>query len=95
MIRHAEIPDGVLRGRIRKKEINFGGNKKLKIYGLLSCASGKVMKRENRVFFISEKEAQEKGYRPCGHCMRNEFRKWKQDAPLTIRRFEFKIGDPN
>jgi len=35
------------------------------------------MKIENRVFFISEKEALDNGYRPCGHCMKSEYQKWK------------------
>jgi methylphosphotriester-DNA--protein-cysteine methyltransferase len=51
--------------------VQFGGNKRLKIYGTLSCGSGKRMKIENRVFFESEAEAMDAGYRPCGNCMRN------------------------
>jgi methylphosphotriester-DNA--protein-cysteine methyltransferase len=35
------------------------------------------MKRENRVFFSSEKTAIANGYRPCGHCMRAAYKKWK------------------
>ncbi|MCE6992186.1 hypothetical protein LZG72_23970 [Dyadobacter sp. CY323] len=35
------------------------------------------MKLKNRVFFESESEAIENGYRPCGHCMRDEYSKWK------------------
>ncbi len=34
------------------------------------------MKRENRVFFSSEVEANNQGYRPCGHCMKSEYKKW-------------------
>lgn len=77
MENHTEITDSALRDKIRKREINFGGNKKLKIYGLLTCKSGKNMKRENRVFFTSEKEALEHKYRPCGHCMKVEYKLWK------------------
>ena len=66
MIHHTEISDTNLREQIRKKEICFGGNENLKIYGTLSCRSGKRMRKENRVFFISEKEALDTGYRPCG-----------------------------
>jgi hypothetical protein len=44
-----------LRSKIKYQEIRFGGNKKLKIYGLLNCKSGKRMKREKRVFFSNEK----------------------------------------
>jgi len=39
------------------------------------------MKRENRVFFISKKEATDNGYRPCGHCMKDIYQKWK-DGPV-------------
>ena len=51
-------------------KVRFGGNKRLKIYGTLTCGSGKRMKVENRVFFDSEEEAKNAGYRPCGHCMK-------------------------
>lgn len=77
MIRHAEIQDGTLGSKIRKKEIRFGGNVKLKIYGVLGCTLGKRMKKENRVFFITEQEAWQHGYRPCGHCMQDKYKKWK------------------
>ena len=77
MIQHSDISDSDFRSKIRKEEIRFGGNRKLKIYGTLSCASGKRMKRENRVFFTSEQEAQQNNYRPCGHCMKVEYKKWK------------------
>ena len=70
MIKHAEINDADLRKLIRQTKISFGGNKKLKIYGTLMCKSGKRMKKENRVFFRSEKETIHEGYRPCGHCMK-------------------------
>jgi len=77
MKRHIEISATVLRSKIRSGKINFGGNSKLKIYGLLSCSSGKRMKPENRVFFKSEEEALENNYRPCGHCMRGKYKQWK------------------
>lgn len=77
MIPHIEISDIVVRKKIKQKEICFGGNKRLKIYGKLTCKSGKRMKRENRVFFTSGKEAENNGYRPCGHCMKVEYQKWK------------------
>lgn len=77
MEKHVGLESKVLLRKIRKGEINFGGNLKLKIYGTLRCKSGKRMKRENRVFFISEKEAIEQGFRPCGHCMREAYRNWK------------------
>jgi len=77
MEQHTELSPDVLRSRIRSGEIKFGGNCKLKIYGMLHCSSGKRMKQENRVFFKSEKEALENKYRPCGHCMKAKYKLWK------------------
>lgn len=76
MIKHLDVNDSILRSKIKQKEICFGGNRKLKIYGTLQCKSGKRMKRENRVFFVSENEAIKIGYRPCGHCMKTAYKKW-------------------
>ncbi|HEY1165825.1 MAG TPA: Ada metal-binding domain-containing protein [Chitinophaga sp.] len=83
MIRHIELDDDpLLRQRklhslIHLKRITFGGHRKLKIYGLLSCSSGKQMKPENRVFFETATAAIQAGYRPCGHCMPDAYRQWK------------------
>ena len=77
MIQHLEISNTLLRAKIKNGEISFGGNKKLRIYGRLSCKSGKRMKQENRVFFGSEQEAIKNQFRPCGHCMKTEYKKWK------------------
>lgn len=77
MIQHSEISDSDLRSKIKLQEIFFGGNKKLKIYGLLNCKSGKRLKRENRVFFSTENEAIENGFQPCGHCMKTKYKNWK------------------
>jgi methylphosphotriester-DNA--protein-cysteine methyltransferase len=66
---------------IKNGKVQFGGNKKLKIYGTLHCKSGKRMKMENRVFFRSEPEARQAGYRPCGHCMPAAYREWKLSYP--------------
>jgi len=77
MIRHSEIENNQLRSHIRQGTILFGGNARLKIYGLLNCSSGKRMKKENRVFFSNKAEAISCGYRPCGHCMSAEYTKWK------------------
>jgi methylphosphotriester-DNA--protein-cysteine methyltransferase len=76
MIRHSKINDKDLRAGIRHKLFLFGGNVKLKIYGKLNCSSGKRMKKENRVFFISEEDARKQGFRPCGHCLHGEYKKW-------------------
>jgi Adenosine deaminase len=77
MIHHLDLGDDEVRSKIKSREIQFGGNSKLKIYGTLKCKSGKRMKRENRIFFSSEKEAITGGYRPCGHCMQGLYKKWK------------------
>ena len=77
MVKHTHINIATLRKKVRNGEICFGGNEKLKIYGTLKCKSGKRMKKENRVFFASEKEAIGLGFRPCGHCMKSEYKKWK------------------
>jgi methylphosphotriester-DNA--protein-cysteine methyltransferase len=62
---------------------SFGGNKKLKIYGRLDCKSAlryieKGYYINNRVFFKNEIEARQAGYRPCGVCMKKEYKEWKQ-----------------
>lgn len=62
---------------IRHNQVSFGGHKKLKIYGLLSCPSGKQMKDMNRVFFKTETDAVNAGFRPCAHCMPFAYKKWK------------------
>lgn len=71
---------------IGKGLVTMAGNKKLKIYGTLQCNSGKKMKAENRVFFVSEKAAQEEGFRPCGHCMREAYLLWKAGAAKLLQR---------
>lgn len=77
MLSHPTLTDSAVRRLIRTGAIRFGGNARLKIYGLLSCSSGKRMKRANRVFFPSEDEAMQHGYRPCGHCLREAYQHWK------------------
>jgi methylphosphotriester-DNA--protein-cysteine methyltransferase len=77
MLHHAQIPQPELIQLLKSKTINFGGNLKLKIYGTLTCRCGKRMNKSNRIFFVTEVEALELGYRPCGHCMRVEYTTWK------------------
>ena len=62
----------------------LGGHKKLKIYGKLDCPSAKrhIAKGnyvQHRVFFANEETAIAAGYRPCGICMKEEYKKWKAD----------------
>jgi methylphosphotriester-DNA--protein-cysteine methyltransferase len=60
----------------------LGGHRKGKIYGRLDCgtALGAIRRggySEHRVFFADEETAIAAGYRPCGNCMRAEYRAWK------------------
>jgi hypothetical protein len=77
MILHSSINPASVRMLIRQQKIAFAGNRQLKIYGTLQCKSGKRMNKQNRVFFTSEHEAGSSGYRPCGHCLREAYKKWK------------------
>lgn len=77
MIKHKDITDAALHQRIKRKEIVYGGNLHLKIYGSLQCKSGKRMKKANRVFFHTIEQAKELGFRPCGHCLRADYKIWK------------------
>lgn len=69
MISHDAIDRRTLHRQIRAGIITLAGNRKLKIYGSLTCASGKRMKRLNRVFFKTENEALVLGFRKCKRCM--------------------------
>ena len=83
MIRHIELGlnDAERRKNLSKmihnEAIALGGHRKARIYGLLSCPSGKRMKIENRVFFRDETEAVAAGFRPCGRCRPIAYTKWK------------------
>ena len=74
-----------LKDLLNKGEVQLAGNSKLKIYGTLSCSSGKRMKTGNRVFFESEAKAKSMGYRPCGHCMREKYLEWKAEPNFLKR----------
>jgi len=78
MLLHTTITTPIFKRLVRNGQITLGGNKQLKIYGSLHCASGKRMNVTNRVFFASEQEAISAGYRPCGHCMREAYKQWKR-----------------
>jgi len=77
MIKHSKTTNFELYRKIRLEEIIYGGNSKLKIYGTLQCKSGKRMKKENRVFFNTIIQAKKLGFRPCGHCLRADYKIWK------------------
>lgn len=71
MIQHNQTSSELMR-LVHAGKIKFAGNKKLRIYGKLNCASGKRMKKGNRVFFSSHEEAELLGYRPCRKCMQHQ-----------------------
>jgi methylphosphotriester-DNA--protein-cysteine methyltransferase len=76
VLHHTSIPAKELRAKIKRKEITMGGNRKLKIYGHLSCVSGRRMNKQTRVFFHTETEALQKGYRPCAKCLSKKYQQW-------------------
>jgi len=57
-----------------KKEVpqegQFVGSKNSNKYHLPSCRFAKKIKPENQVWFSSKEEAESKGYKPCGTCMK-------------------------
>ena len=60
----------------------LGGHRRNRGYGRLDCraalswiAKGHYVK--HRVFFADEETAVAAGYRPCAHCMPEEYRRWK------------------
>ena len=91
MIRHTDISKQILRDLITTHTIKFGGNVRLKIYGTLGCASGKRMKKINRVFFMDETEALTAGYRPCVHCMKNQWSGVKTNAGHGLHQIAYCI----
>ncbi len=62
---------------LETNHITMAGNRNLKIYGSLKCRSGKRMLSKNRVFFANEQDAVDNGYRPCGHCLPESYKTWK------------------
>lgn len=64
----------------------LGGNRAAKIYGRLNCPAAlralrhpaKEVYIRNRVFFADEETAIAAGYRPCGTCMREHYKLWKE-----------------
>jgi methylphosphotriester-DNA--protein-cysteine methyltransferase len=80
MIIHHHHSQKEIRNFIRKGAITYAGNAPDKIYGTLSCWSGKKMKIENRVFFENQSEALDAGFRPCGHCLHDRYAKWRNET---------------
>lgn len=76
MYQHSDLQSKALKALIHRGEICWAGNRGQRIYGRLFCGSGKRMKRVNRVFFKTKDECKQLGYRPCGHCCREEYLEW-------------------
>lgn len=62
---------------------NSGGYAPLRIYSRLDCWSANKHLRhgryaQHRVFFADEETAIAIGFRPCGHCLRDQYKQWKQ-----------------
>ena len=61
---------------------SFGGHARSRIYGRLDCptaaraiAVGRYV--AHRVFFATESDALDCGYRPCAVCLPAQYRAWK------------------
>ncbi len=61
----------------------LGGHSRTRVYGKLDCPVALSLVRRGfdvrptRVFFADEETAIAAGYRPCGACMREEYRLWR------------------
>ncbi|MBV8296529.1 MAG: metal-binding protein [Acidimicrobiia bacterium] len=64
----------------------LGGHSRQKVYGRLDCPVALSLIRrgkfkvEYRVFFKDAGTAKACGYRPCGACLRDEYRHWKRSG---------------
>lgn len=72
----------------------LGGNSKLKVYGRLDCGTAlSTIRRfpgsyeKSRVFFADEKAALAAGYRPCGNCLRAQYREYKGNPQKYREKF--------
>ena len=71
---------------LSKEKGQLGGNRAAKIYGRLDCPAAlralrhpaKEVYINNRVFFADEKTAFAAGFRPCGTCLREHYKLWKE-----------------
>lgn len=58
-------------GKLVKSAVpgRYAGNVTHKIFGRLDCKSGmRMMRPENRIFFLTWEDAIAAGYRPCKNC---------------------------
>jgi methylphosphotriester-DNA--protein-cysteine methyltransferase len=67
----------------------LGGHSRTRVYGRLDCPVALSLIRRGfdvrptRVFFADEAIAIAAGYRPCGACMREQYRRWKASQPSS------------
>ena len=80
VICHDILDEEVLRWMIMAGEMPYGGNYRLGIHVWLDCASSKRMKGSTHLFFAGEHAARAAGFRPCGYCMPDAYRKWHRAA---------------
>ncbi|KQU66555.1 Ada metal-binding domain-containing protein [Phycicoccus sp. Root101] len=69
----------------------MGGNRRARIYGGLDCPSALRAISQggyvaHRVFFADAAAAVAAGYRPCGTCLRAEYKAWKLTKAAVPRR---------
>lgn len=92
-------------GRIYDSPVpgQIAGNRKLKIYGLLSCGlpdcgnpdRGLPPKAPRmRVFFADEETAIAAGYRPCGGCLPLRYKQWKAGSSNGEMDYPWRIQPP-
>ena len=63
----------------------LGGYRRSRIYGRLDCPTAlrsiaKGQYAQHRVFFADEEVAIAAGYRPCGACLRPQYRQWLAES---------------
>jgi hypothetical protein len=66
----------------------LGAHRGSKIYGRLDCPVAlSAIRRgyyvKHRVFFADEATAIAAGYRPCGACLRETYRTWRDTTPAA------------
>lgn len=75
-------PDGQIYESTTPGELGGNSNSDAMIYGRLDCsAANSALAKgyaDHRVFFANEAEAIAAGYRPCGRCMRDQYKIWNE-----------------
>jgi hypothetical protein len=77
----------------------LGGNGRLMIYGRLDCGSARAALPRgyaaHRVFFKDEAAAIAAGFRPCGNCMRTQYRVWKLGGKVGSAGYPWLVTPPS